>query len=89
MLLQQNGASATGNSGRSYEHDVRVTFCMTNAEGNVNHHEYAWLFGMVRELFALDYIPDFRTEAGREYLLKTRSAAYEYVKDFYFGDVIR
>ncbi|MBN1829797.1 MAG: thioesterase family protein [Deltaproteobacteria bacterium] len=72
-----------------YEHDVRVTFCMTNAEGNVNHHEYARLFGKVRELFALDCIPNFQVEAGREYLLKTRNASYDYHRDFYFGDVIR
>ncbi len=71
-----------------YEHQVRITFAETNAEGNVSHHEYAKIFGVVRELFALDFIPGFSTEAGREYLLKTRNASYEYEKDFYFGDTV-
>lgn len=71
-----------------YEHQVRITFAETNAEGNVSHYEYAKIFGIVRELFALDFIPGFSAEAGREYLLKTRNASYEYEKDFYFGDTV-
>jgi acyl-CoA thioesterase FadM len=71
-----------------YEQQFRITFTETNAEGNVSHYEYAKIFGIVRELFALDFIPNFSSEAGRKYLLKTRNASYDYEKDFYFGDVM-
>ena len=72
-----------------YEYETRVTFCQTNAEGNVSHDQYARLFGIVRERFGLDFIPNFAEEAGRKYLLKTRNASYEYEKDFVFGDVMK
>jgi acyl-CoA thioesterase FadM len=73
----------------TYEHEVRVTYCLTNAEGNVDHDQYARLFAVTRELFGLDFIPRFKEEAGLLYLLKTRNASYEYRKDFVFGDVMK
>lgn len=72
-----------------YEHEVRVTFCLTNAEGNMSHDEYTRLFGVVRELMGLDLIPGFKEEVGSRYLLKTKHAFYEYRRDFHFGDTIR
>lgn len=72
-----------------YEYETRVTFCHTNAEGNVSHDQYARLFGIVRERFGLDFIPNFAEEAGRKYLLKTRNASYDYEKDFVFGDSMK
>jgi acyl-CoA thioesterase FadM len=75
-------------TGILYEYSVRVTFCMTNAEGNVGHDVYAQLFGQARELFGMDCIPNFANEAGKLYLLKTKSAFYKYFKDFFFGDTI-
>ncbi len=74
---------------RKYEHTVRVTFCNTNAEGNMSHDEYARLFGVVRELMGLDMIPGFKEAAGSRYLLKTKNAYYDYRRDFRFGDTIR
>jgi acyl-CoA thioesterase FadM len=67
----------------------RITFCNTNAEGNVSHHEYARLFGVVRELWALEVFPDFKNNVGKAFLLKTSGASYEYIRDFVFGDLIR
>jgi YbgC/YbaW family acyl-CoA thioester hydrolase len=84
-----SGTTVAGENGFKYEYEVRVTFCHTNAEGNVNHFEYPKLFGVCRELFGLDFIPNFATEAGHKYLLKTRSASYDYKKDFFFGDIMR
>jgi acyl-CoA thioesterase FadM len=78
----------TPNTPLTYEHRVRVAFCHTGAEGNVRHDEYARLFGETRELFGIDYLPRFRDEVGREFLLKTKTAAYEYRQDFFFGDTI-
>jgi acyl-CoA thioesterase FadM len=75
-------------TGIRYEFRERVTYCHTNAEGHVSPDEYARLFGMVRELFGMDYIPRFKEEAGRLYILKTRNAAYDYRRDFFFGDVM-
>lgn len=83
------GTTVAGKYGFKYEYEMRVTFCHTNAEGNVNHFDYPKLFGVCRELFALDFIPDFDKEVGRKFLLKTRKASYEYEKDFYFGDIMR
>jgi acyl-CoA thioesterase FadM len=74
---------------RWYEHTVRVTFCHTNAEGNMSHDDYARLFGVVRELMGLELIPRFKEEAGSRYLLKTKNAHYDYRYDFRFGDTIR
>ena len=74
---------------KQYEQTVRVTFCNTNAEGNMSHDEYARLFGIVRELMGLDLIPGFKEDAGSRYLLKTKSASYEYRRDFRFGDTVR
>lgn len=71
-----------------YPHDVRVVFSHLSPEGNVSHAQYAKLFGDVRELFALDFIPKFKEEVGKTYLLKTKSASYEYKKDFCLGDTI-
>jgi acyl-CoA thioesterase FadM len=71
-----------------YEKEFRITFADTNAEGNVSQYEYAKYFGVVRELFAMDCIPNFVKEAGHRYLLKTQNATYDYIKDFYFGDVM-
>lgn len=81
-------AGEASQKGRRYEYRERVTYCHTNAEGHVSPDEYARLFGMVRELFGLDYIPRFKEEAGRLYILKTRNASYDYRRDFFFGDVI-
>jgi len=74
--------------GIRYEYRQRVTYCHTNAEGHVSPEEFARLFGMVRELFGQDCIPRFCEEAGKSYILKTRSASYEYRQDFHFGDTI-
>ncbi len=82
--LAENAAVAA----LDYEQQFRITFAETNAEGNVSHYEYAKYFGIVRELFAIDFIPGFTKDAGHAYLLKTRNASYEYIKDFYFGDTM-
>jgi acyl-CoA thioesterase FadM len=71
-----------------YEKEFRITFADTNAEGNVSHYEYAKYFGIVRELFAMDLVPNFMEDAGHKYLLKTCSASYEYKRDFFFGDTM-
>jgi acyl-CoA thioesterase FadM len=71
-----------------YEHKTVVTFGDTNAEGNMGHDRYASLFGKARELLALEFIPNFKNEAGKTFLLKTRSANYDYRRDFFFGDRI-
>ncbi|MBN1662416.1 MAG: thioesterase family protein [Deltaproteobacteria bacterium] len=91
LQLREADGDAEGRpaAGYKYEYETRVTFCLTNAEGNVSHDQYARLFGVVRELFGLDFIPGFAEEAGAKYLLKTRNAAYEYIKDFFFGDVMK
>jgi len=70
------------------EHKTIVTFGDTNAEGNMGHDRYASLFGKVRELFALEFIPSFKEGAGKTFLLKTKSAKYDYLRDFFFGDRI-
>ena len=61
---------------------------MTTEETNVSHAKYAELFGVVRELYGLSQVPNFKEELGKTYMLKTRSANYHYIKDFYFGDTI-
>lgn len=88
-VSRASNAAATNDGFFKYEYKTRVTFCLTNVEGNVSHDQYARLFGVARELFGLDFIPRFAEEAGSKYLLKTRSAAYEYIKDFFFGDVMK
>jgi len=72
-----------------YMFDARVVFSFLSPEGNVSHIQYAKLFGDVRELFGLDVIPRFKEEVGKKYLLKTREAAFDLNKDFFFGDTIR
>ncbi|MES0336855.1 MAG: KR domain-containing protein, partial [Candidatus Magnetobacterium sp. LHC-1] len=71
-----------------YDYKLRVTFGMTNAEGNVSHDIYASLFGSVRENLGLEYIPNFAKDVVSVYLLKTRNARYEYIKDLFFGDQV-
>lgn len=71
-----------------YEKEFRITFADTNAEGNVSQFEYAKYFGIVRELFAMDLVPNFMEDVGQKYLLKTCSASYEYKRDFFFGDTM-
>jgi acyl-CoA thioesterase FadM len=71
-----------------YEYKTVVTFGDTNAEGNMGHDRYASLFGKTRELLALDFMPNFKEEAGKTFLLKTKSASYDYRRDFFFGDKI-
>jgi acyl-CoA thioesterase FadM len=71
-----------------YEYKTIVTFGDTNAEGNMGHDRYASLFGKVRELLALEFIPNFKEEAGKTFLLKTKTASYDYRRDFFFGDRI-
>ncbi|MBN1614605.1 MAG: thioesterase family protein [Deltaproteobacteria bacterium] len=75
-------------TGVKYEYRQRVTYCHTNAAGHVSPDEYARLFGMVREIFGLDSIPRFKEEAGKNYILKTRNATYEFHRDFFFGDLM-
>lgn len=72
-----------------YQYNIRVTFSDTNAEGNVGHEIFALLMGKTRELFAFDCIPCFSEEIGREYLLKTLKAEFQFKKDFHFGDEIK
>jgi len=88
-LVREAASRSVTSDGPRYEHSVRVTFCQTNAEGNMSHDEYARLFGVVRELMGLDLIPGFKEEAGRRYLLKTKNASYQYRRDFYFGDTVQ
>lgn len=80
---------ATKEKGIKYIHTVRATLWHTNIEGTVSHDVFATLFGMVRELFAMDYIPNFAKEMSRSYLLETRNAHYEFRKNFFFGDIIK
>lgn len=80
--------STTNTKGLHYEKAFRITFAETNAEGNMSHYEYAKYFGIVRELFAMDMVPNFIEDAGRKYLLKTRNASYKYMRDFFFGDMM-
>jgi len=71
-----------------FEHEEIVTFRYVTPEWNVSHDKYAELFGVTRELFGRSHIPNFNTEVGRKYLLKTRNAHYEYRDDFHMGDTI-
>jgi len=71
-----------------YTHNTVVTFAMATEETNVSHSKFAELFGVVRELYGLNQVPNFKKELGKSYMLKTRSASYHYIKDFYFGDTI-
>ncbi len=75
-------------SNNRYRHEDRVVFSHLSPEGNVSHWQYAKLFGDTRELFALDCIPDFQTQIGKAYLLKTRDMAFDLRKDFALGDTI-
>ena len=72
-----------------FEHEITVTFPMTNAEGNVSHYEYARLFGSVRELFGLTLLPGFKENVGKTFLLLTQDASYKYKKSLYFGDIVK
>ncbi len=74
--------------GLFYDYFVRVTLGEINVEGTMSHDQFAKLFGKARELFALEGIPEFTKEMGRTFLLQTRSASYEFKKNFYFGDII-
>jgi acyl-CoA thioesterase FadM len=69
-----------------YDFEEIVTFHLTTQEQNVNHAKIPELFGIARERFGFDNIPDFQEDLGEKYLLKTRSANYLYLKDFYFGE---
>jgi len=69
-----------------FKYRIKITFAHLNPEGTVHHFEYARIFGIVRELFGLQVIPDFKEEIGRKYLLVTKDAAYNYLHPFYFGD---
>lgn len=71
---------------KTFKHDLQITFSLTTQEMNVNHSKFPELFGVTRELFAIEYIPNFKNEVGIDYLLKTRNASYFYLKDFHFGD---
>ena len=73
---------------KCFTHKTVVTFSMTTEETNVSHSKFAELFGIVRELYGLNQIPNFKKELGKLYMLKTRSASYHYINDFYFGDTI-
>lgn len=73
---------------KCYTHKTVVTFAMTTEETNVSHSKIAELFGIVREHYGLIQVPNFKAELGKIYMLKTRSASYHYIKDFYFGDTI-
>lgn len=63
-----------------------VTFALTTQEMNVSHSKIAELFGVTRELFGLEQIPNFKEDIGKKYLLKTRTASFQYLKDFHFGE---
>ena len=73
---------------KMYHFETIVTFHLTTQEQNVNHAKIPELFGIARERFGMDNIPNFQAEGGRKYLLKTRSANYLYLKDFCFGEKI-
>ncbi|MBN1472521.1 MAG: acyl-CoA thioesterase [Syntrophaceae bacterium] len=88
VLTLSSQSNLNNQKGLQYEKEFRITFADTNAEGNVSHYEYAKYFGIVRELFAMDLVPNFMEDAGHKYLLKTCSASYEYKRDFFFGDTM-
>lgn len=73
---------------KTYDYKVSVTFNLMTPEQNVNHAEYAKIFGEVRENFGLAAIPGFRDDIGKNYLLKTRNAYYDLISDFHFGDTM-
>ena len=71
-----------------YEHKMKVTFCYLNPEGTLSHDQYATIFGIVRELFGLEYFPNFKEEVGKKYLLATSNASYQYRRPFFFADTL-
>ncbi len=71
-----------------FEYKTTVTFHLTTQEQNVNHAKFAELFGIAREKFGLETIPNFKEDVGKKYLLKTRHANYVYLKDFCFGETM-
>ena len=56
---------------------------------NVSHSKFPELFGITRELFGLQLIPNFKSEVGNNYLLKTKNCSFFYLKDFHFGDKMK
>lgn len=72
-----------------FEHEKIVTFNLTTQEMNVSHSKFPELFGVTRELYGLKHIPNFKTEVGNNYLLKTRNCSFFYLKDFHFGDTMK
>lgn len=71
-----------------FDYKTTVTFHLTTQEQNVNHAKIPELFGIAREYFGLEMIPDFKQDVGSKYLLKTKTANYNYIKDFRFGEEI-
>lgn len=71
---------------KMYSYETTVTFHLTTQEQNVNHAKIPELFGIARERFGLDTIPNFQKDVGTKYLLKTRTANYLYLNDFHFGE---
>jgi len=67
---------------------MRVTFSFLNPEGTLSHEAYPRIFGIVRELFGLEYFPNFKEAVGTKYLLHTSNASYEYMRPFFFGDTL-
>jgi len=74
--------------GAFYGYSVRITMAETNIEGTVSHDEFARLFGKAREMFMLEYLPETFCEIGKTILLHTRSASYDFQKNFRFGDLM-
>jgi acyl-CoA thioesterase FadM len=74
--------------GAFYDYLVRITMTETNVEGTVSHDEFARLFGKAREMFMLEYLPETVREIGKTILLHTRSASYDFQKNFQFGDLM-
>jgi len=71
-----------------YDYVIRITLAETNIEGTVSHNEFGRLFGKVRELFILEYLPEVAAGMGKTFLLQTRSASYDFQKNCRFGELI-
>ena len=82
------GKMGNDEKGAFYEYLIRITLAETNIEGTVSHDKYAGLFGKVRELFILEYLPEIAAEMGKTFLLQTRSASYEFKKNCRFGELM-
>jgi len=56
---------------------------MTTEEKNVSHSKFTELFGIVRELYGMEQIPNFKEEIGKKHILKMHNTSYQLVAEFY------